>query len=205
MKEIPSQYNYPDVDTTKVSKRLIQLRKKANLSQCTLAKELGLAKSSINKYEHETLLSTAALLEYANYFHVPLCYILFGNEIHEKSEIQNSKPNIASKENYKGTFEKKQSYDIEFDYRKFGDFLKSKRETDSKKGAVMSCHELSRKMNAHIEKKGIWLHAREEITGKKIQSYEKGETKMPIDVLAVYMSYFNMSFEEMYSKGKIDL
>ena len=61
-----------------VANRMKELRTRFGLSQARLARQLGIAQSALNRYEHgKTAIPDSAVLKYANYFDVSLDY-LFG-------------------------------------------------------------------------------------------------------------------------------
>ena len=62
------------------SQRLKELRKQRKITQETLAKIIGVERSSIGKYESSTTIpSNETLIKIANYFNVSTDYLL-GNE-----------------------------------------------------------------------------------------------------------------------------
>lgn len=75
------------------SQRLKELRKKHKITQESLAKMIGVERSSIGKYESSTTIpSNETLIKIANYFNVSIDYLL-GNSPEEKQKpAENGEP-----------------------------------------------------------------------------------------------------------------
>lgn len=75
--------------------RLLELRKSVNMTQARLASALGIAQSSLNRYEHDqAIISDHVLLAYADYFNVSLDYI-FGRTDKPEGKLFTGRPMIG--------------------------------------------------------------------------------------------------------------
>lgn len=75
--------------------RLLELRKSVNLTQAKLASALGIAQSSLNRYErNQALVPDHVFLAYADYFDVSLDYI-FGRTDKPEGKLFSGRPNIG--------------------------------------------------------------------------------------------------------------
>ena len=75
--------------------RLRELRKSVNMTQTRLAEILGIAQSSLNRYEHDqALIPDTVFLAYADYFDVSLDYI-FGRTDMPEGKLFSGCPKIG--------------------------------------------------------------------------------------------------------------